>query len=61
VDGAADSQHCYGKAADITAEGFTSEELAAIAKTIPALQKGGIGTYRGGRIHVDVRGYKARW
>ncbi len=52
-------QH-VGKAVDIQVPGFTGEELAAIAMEIPAFKMGGIGTYHN-RVHVDVRGHRARW
>lgn len=66
VGGAAYSQHCYGRAADIRVAGVTVEQLAAYAeKLLP--DTGGIGRYpvRSGRptgwVHVDVRPNKSRW
>lgn len=66
VGGAAYSQHCYGRAADIRVAGVTVERLAAYAeKLLP--DTGGIGRYpvRSGRptgwVHVDVRPNKSRW
>ena len=66
VGGAAYSQHCYGRAADIRVAGVTVERLAAYAeKLLP--DTGGIGRYpvRSGRptgwVHVDVRTVKSRW
>lgn len=55
------SMHCIGKAADIRAiKSLSVTELAELAETIPAFNNGGIGLYGWG-IHVDVRGYRARW
>ena len=66
VGGAAYSQHCYGRAADIRVAGVTVERLAAYAeKLLP--DTGGIGRYpvRSGRptgwVHVDTRPAKSRW
>ena len=66
VGGAAYSQHCYGRAADIRVAGVPVETLAAYAeKLLP--DTGGIGRYpvRSGRptgwVHVDVRAAKSRW
>ena len=66
VGGAAYSQHCYGRAADIRVAGISVEQLAAYAeKLLP--DTGGIGRYpvRSGRptgwVHVDVRAAKSRW
>lgn len=66
VGGAAYSQHCYGRAADIRVAGVTVERLAAYAETLLP-DTGGIGRYpvRSGRptgwVHVDVRPNKSRW
>ncbi len=66
VGGAAYSQHCYGRAADIRVTGVTVERLAAYAETLLP-DTGGIGRYpvRSGRptgwVHVDTRAEKARW
>mgnify|MGYP002763550664 FL=1 len=66
VGGAAFSQHCYGRAADIRIPGICTEQLAAYAETLlPGT--GGIGRYpeKKGRacgwVHLDVRAAKARW
>lgn len=58
VGGADDSRHLYGDAADIRCIGKTPEQLYAIADEI--FHDGGVGLYDWG-IHVDARGYKARW
>jgi len=61
VGGAAYSQHCYGRAADIHIAGVSTEQLASYAETLlPA--SGGIGRYPAkGFVHVDVRRNKSRW
>lgn len=60
VGGKANSQHLYGKAADIRADRATPEEVAMAAEKIPSFNYGGIGRYNT-FTHVDVRGRKARW
>lgn len=57
VGGAANSQHLYGTAADISIKGLKPLMLAKIAEECGA---DGIGIYDT-FVHVDVRGYKARW
>lgn len=58
VGGVWNSQHVYGKAADVqTPDGSTPRELADAADVAGA---DGIGVYNWG-VHVDVRGEKARW
>lgn len=66
VGGAAYSQHCYGRAADIRVAGVTVEQLAAYAeKLLP--DTGGIGRYPAaahrpaGWVHIDTRPAKSRW
>lgn len=66
VGGAAYSQHCCGRAADIRVPGVPVETLAAYAeKLLP--DTGGIGRYpvRSGRptgwVHIDTRPAKSRW
>ncbi len=55
-----EAQGC--KAADIMIAGKTVEEMAAVARKVPAFKKGGIGKYPGQHfVHLDVRGYMARW
>lgn len=66
VGGAAYSQHCCGRAADIRVQGVSVEALAACAEALLP-NTGGIGRYpvRSGRstgwVHVDVRKAKSRW
>lgn len=58
VGGVYNSQHIYGTAADVQVpDGMTVEELYTIAEQAGA---DGIGVYEWG-VHVDVRGYAARW
>ena len=52
------SQHMYGTAADIyLVPGLNTDQMAKIAEQVGF---DGIGKYKWG-VHVDVRGYKARW
>lgn len=58
VGGVKNSYHVLGEAADVAAPpGISPEELALIAEEAGA---DGIGVYTWG-VHVDVRGYSARW
>ncbi len=58
VGGEKNSYHLVGEAADVAAPpGISPEELALIAEKAGA---DGIGIYPWG-VHVDVRGYSARW
>ncbi|RJX17182.1 MAG: DUF882 domain-containing protein [Ammonifex sp.] len=59
IGGKPDSQHLYGKAADVSIKGVGVAQLAKFAESSGA---DGIGTYpKQGFVHVDVRGYPARW
>ena len=61
VGGAAQSQHCYGTAADITVKGVDVETVAAYARKIMP-DWGGVGIYKEqGFIHVDVRETRYDW
>ena len=60
VGGVSDSQHLLGTAADITVQGMTPAQVAAVAEQIPAFAHGGIGIYNT-FTHVDVRNGAARW
>lgn len=63
IDGAKNSQHIQGKAADITCRDYTPEEIATIIETLIAtgqMKEGGVGRYKG-FTHYDIRGNKARW
>lgn len=61
VGGSPKSQHLCGKAADVRCPpGMTSAEFAKLADGLGCFD--GIGTYTNKDIiHVDVRGYRARW
>jgi uncharacterized protein YcbK (DUF882 family) len=56
VGGSPRSQHLYGNAADIYVSGISPKELAKQAGEF----FDGIGIYED-FVHVDVRGYPARW
>lgn len=58
VGGVSDSQHLYGKAADLHS-GATPAQMKAAAEKVMG-NTGGIGLYKWG-IHVDTRGTKSRW
>jgi len=60
VGGASNSQHLYGTAADVKVpQGMTVDQLAKAAEEVGF---DGIGKYyKQGFVHVDVRGWKARW
>ena len=60
VGGVPNSQHVLGTAADVLVpDGMTVEELAQIAENCGA---DGVGRYyNSGFVHVDTRGYAARW
>ena len=59
VDGAAQSRHLYGQAADISISGVSPKAVADFAETLlPG--SGGIGIYSS-FTHVDVRAAKSRW
>ena len=60
VGGNENSQHLSGKAADISVEGVSLFDLLLAAYEVDAFFYGGIGVYEH-HIHVDVRGYTARW
>lgn len=62
--GGTNSQHLYGKAADLVVSGFSVPQMYEAALQIPEFFDGGIGVYpegAGNFIHVDVRLTKARW
>ena len=60
VGGVENSQHVLGTAADVLVpDGMTVSALAELAESCGA---DGIGTYpTDGFVHVDTRGYTARW
>ena len=62
IGGAPHSQHKLGKAADIVIAGLTVNEMVELAEQVDAFRNGGIGAYpQAGFIHIDNRGYRARW
>jgi len=60
VGGSPKSQHLLGKAADIRTLDMSPVDLAYYAKEIDVFKNGGIGLYPN-FVHLDVRGYPARW
>jgi len=62
IGGVSKSRHmppnCDG--VDIMVRGMTGPALMLYAVQIPAFADGGIGLYPD-RLHVDVRGHRARW
>lgn len=61
VGGAAQSQHCYGTAADIVVKGVAPAKVAACARELMP-DWGGVGIYeKQGFTHVDVRETRADW
>lgn len=61
VGGAPNSQHCLGQAADCKSKtGLNGRIMAQDAECVDAFNFGGIGTAFDW-VHLDVRGYKARW
>ena len=59
VGGAKNSQHLYGKAADIRVNGMNPRTLEKYADTVFA--NGGVGMGGQNFVHVDTRGHRARW
>ena len=61
VGGVSNSTHIDGLAADIYCDGLTTEQLYDICEQVIG-KRGGVGYYpKSGFIHVDLRGYEARW
>jgi len=59
VGGAKNSQHMYGKAADIRVKDMSPRTLEKFADTV--FYNGGVGMGGQNIVHVDTRGHKARW
>lgn len=59
VGGSKNSQHLYGRAADIVVDGVAPSKVADYAETLMP-KTGGIGRYSG-FTHVDTRPNKSRW
>jgi uncharacterized protein YcbK (DUF882 family) len=63
VGGVKNSMHVKGKAADITIEGLTPNQIAAVIFMLieqKKIKQGGVGIYPN-FVHYDIRGTKARW
>lgn len=63
VGGARNSQHKYGRAADINVSGMSPRQVKQLIEqliTAGTMQQGGIGLYSG-FVHYDTRGTRARW
>jgi uncharacterized protein YcbK (DUF882 family) len=55
--------HVKGKAADITIQGLTPNQIAAVIFMLieqKKIKQGGVGIYPN-FVHYDIRGTKARW
>jgi uncharacterized protein YcbK (DUF882 family) len=68
IGGAKNSEHKsteedpFSDAVDIHVEGMSTKELHIIVKSLPYANLLGIGYYpKDGFVHVDTRGYAARW
>jgi uncharacterized protein YcbK (DUF882 family) len=63
IGGVSNSQHVFGKAADITAKGYTPAQVyARIEQLIKSgdMLQGGLGSYST-FTHYDIRKTRARW
>ena len=61
VGGASNSTHIDGLAADITSDDLSTDDLYDICDRVIG-DRGGVGYYPDLRfVHVDIRGYRARW
>jgi uncharacterized protein YcbK (DUF882 family) len=61
VGGVSNSTHIDGLAADIFCDGLSTQTLHSICERVIG-KRGGVGYYpRSGFVHVDLRGYEARW
>lgn len=61
IGGASQSQHVQARAADLVVAPHGQDRLVRAAEQVDVFRNGGIGVYPNGGVHVDVRGYKARW
>lgn len=62
IGGSKNSQHLYGRAADIIVVGIKAAELFIAAHCVDAFRRGGIGLYpEANFVHVDMRLIQARW
>ena len=61
IGGVSNSTHIDGLAADIYCDGLSTDALYQICEDVIGY-RGGVGYYpKSGFIHVDLRGYEARW
>lgn len=61
VGGVSNSAHIDGLAADISADGISTEALRRVCEVIIG-DDGGVGFYPSQQFcHIDVRGYRSRW
>jgi uncharacterized protein YcbK (DUF882 family) len=60
IGGELDSQHTYGKAADLVSATVKPKVIADATELVPGFVVGGVGRYPS-FTHVDVRSGKARW
>jgi uncharacterized protein YcbK (DUF882 family) len=63
IGGVSNSQHVLGKAADITAKGYTPAQVNAIIEQLIKsgdMLQGGLGSYST-FTHYDIRKTRARW
>ena len=63
IGGVSNSQHVIGKAADITAKGYTPAQVNAIIEELIKsgdMLQGGLGSYST-FTHYDIRKTRARW
>lgn len=60
IGGSLNSQHLYGRAADIQSLRVRPIEIQRAAKRVLVFSNGGIGFYPSW-VHVDARGVPARW
>lgn len=58
VDGAENSMHMWGKAADVVVNGMTGDDIATVARQVGGFNGIGIGA---NMCHVDVRKTPATW
>lgn len=61
VGGAIASKHMTGEAADLHVPFGKQDEYVEAATKVPMFRDGGVGVYPNGGVHVDHRGYRARW
>lgn len=62
IGGASNSRHTYADAADFSTQLVNSIGRSKFLRIANRLYRnGGVGIYPSGSVHVDTRGYKARW